>query len=223
MLTINQFQKTVSSQSISTPPSTNITLPDFARSFSANDSDLYQLLKARNIDSHSRLSSDLKSVRGQIDILRQTNRLLRFLWLAMFMIMLIIGYQSYQLDYKQPSQRLGKLSSSLEPLIPINSLLYIEKQPIEPVNYSRNIFIPMPKQVNRRDDDFTKLARIFLDRYSIVGIVMDAEAQVIIEDQQSKVTHFLGVSDYLENAQLIDIQAQRVVFEINDHVVEMLP
>ena len=56
---------------------------------------------------------------------------------------------------------------------------------------------------------------------TLVGIVLDQNSTVIIEDQQSKETLFLHVGDKLNEAVIEEVQKSKVIFNFHGQRVEL--
>ena len=223
MLTITQAQKTAMSSSQVPAQPTALSNPAFVKLLSNNDKDLYRTLKSRRIHGFYQLSRDLKNVRRQTEVFRRLNQVLIILCLAGVAATVIAGYHFYTVEYRRPSQRLAGLSSRYERQPPSQSTIVLKQNVSSHHPFSRNIFVPISKVVEHTDHQADQIKRLFQDRYLIVGIVMDTESQVIVEDVKNKTSYFLAELDLLESAQLIEIQPQRVIFKINDQRVELSP
>ncbi len=62
----------------------------------------------------------------------------------------------------------------------------------------------------------------FALRYIVQGIVIDQNSQAIIKDMQSAKTHFVHRNEKLDGATLIDIQGNRLTFNLNGKTFELI-
>lgn len=59
-------------------------------------------------------------------------------------------------------------------------------------------------------------------RYIVQGIVIDENSQAIIKDMQGAKTHFVHRNQQLDGATLVDIQSNRLIFNMNGKTFELI-
>ena len=88
---------------------------------------------------------------------------------------------------------------------------------------SRDLFLgPWEKEENSGNPNGEPQLNLS-DEVKILGIVLDKDPKVIVEDVKAGQTFFLSKGEAIKGAQLIEIQEDRAIFSYNGKKIELLP
>lgn len=198
-------------------PATNTSVSSrggFAERLTGSDTSLHKLLKTRQIHSFHTLQGHLSTSQRINRHLRRLNRSLT-IGLAMTVVMVMgCSYWFYQVDYKIPTASLSGISASIGPSVKTHQIFADERVMNRSSEMSRNIFQPVVKLATTDPLESERQNLKFVKTFRIVGVVMDAEPQLIVEDVSNQTTLFVGIQDQLGEATVISIHATHMVYEL---------
>lgn len=197
----------------------------FLQKVAGEDVGIYKILKNRKIHSVYDLSCHLAHLKAHIHFLRNLNLILRMLLWWIWVGGGIYAFSMYQTEYRERADHfqislcsIGKNKSSKEIITPAI------KQPIVMETLERNIFVSQSNALNAKTaevsgPDMTE----FKATYKIVGIAVDAQPEVIVENTKLQETIFASVGENIGGAQIIQILEDRVICRMEGAELELLP
>lgn len=102
----------------------------------------------------------------------------------------------------------GKPLSFYQDLINQRDIFHFQSSVVEPVG-------EVGELITAADSNFSS-------RYIVQGIVIDQNSQAIIKDMQSAKTLFVHRNEQLNGATLVDIQGNRLTFNLNGKTFELI-
>ncbi len=187
---------------------------DFSRRLAASDGQVYTLLKSRQINSFHALRTQLLFRQSMVRRLRIVNGAFKLGLIFMAAISIFCGFWFYQIEYQAPMKQLRSWSESMSQIRGEDVKLLVLPHHPDKFHLSRNIFEPVVINQVNTDQVFERQHQQFLSSFKIVGIVLDEEPRIIVEDVTNQTTLFVGVDDRLGGATVIAIDAGQIVYEL---------
>lgn len=185
-------------------------------------------LKGQGVASPQGVVGDIGPSAGKrgdsLRIFQAADKLLGILLITLF------GYLVYELKFVDKEQ----LTISLEEPSPIlEEIPAVIPEPLEPRPFSyyaaqirdRDIFQTAQDQKVIPPAPVEMIPVLPMDlttKLKIVGIVLDKNSEVIVEDLEEKKTYFLHKGDRIRNAIVKEIKEGKVIFQYNNQTIELV-